>query len=103
MGRAAIWGTGPYRQVVKDKDNQLIWDGIVSEVGSDLSIFTGPSGSENVGHQGGNYADPRRPCGRRFGHDAQIAALQGALSFPTLQDATTPTNASDLFVISQAA
>lgn len=102
MGRAAIWGTGPYRQVVKDKDNQLIWDGIVSEVGSDLSIFTGPSGSENVGHQGGNYADPPTTVrSALLGHDAQIAALQGALSFPTLQDATTPTNASDLFVISQ--
>jgi microcystin-dependent protein len=33
-GRAIIWGDGTYRQVVKDRNGNLIWDAITSSIGS---------------------------------------------------------------------
>ncbi|MDR5802126.1 right-handed parallel beta-helix repeat-containing protein [Caballeronia sp. LZ001] len=33
FGEASIWGTGAYRQVLKDKDDQLIWDQVTQESG----------------------------------------------------------------------
>lgn len=33
-GEASIWGTGAYRQVLKDKDDQLIWDQVTQESGT---------------------------------------------------------------------
>lgn len=33
-GRALIWGTGTYRQQVKDRNNNLIWDVLTSAAGS---------------------------------------------------------------------
>lgn len=36
-GRASIWGTGQYRQIVKDKNNNTIWDLETSAAGSGSS------------------------------------------------------------------
>lgn len=33
-GRAQIWGDGSYRQVVKDRNNNLVWDQVTSSIGS---------------------------------------------------------------------
>lgn len=33
-GRALVWGTGNYRQIVQDKNNNIIWDTITSAAGS---------------------------------------------------------------------
>lgn len=33
-GRAQIWGDGAYRQVVKDRNGNLIWDQVTSSIGS---------------------------------------------------------------------
>lgn len=33
-GRAQIWGDGSYRQIVKDRNNNLIWDQVTSSIGS---------------------------------------------------------------------
>jgi hypothetical protein len=42
-GRAVIWGTGSYRQIVKDSLGNLVWDQLTSDGGSSAS---GPGGSD---------------------------------------------------------
>jgi len=42
-GRALIWGDGAYRQVVKDRNGNLIWDQVTSSIG------TGGSSTTTVG------------------------------------------------------
>lgn len=39
-GQAIIWGSGTYRQIVKDAAGVTIWDQIVSEAGSQINALT---------------------------------------------------------------
>lgn len=43
-GRAIIFGSGTYRQVVKDVNGNLMWDQITSEPGAGINSFGGTSG-----------------------------------------------------------
>jgi microcystin-dependent protein len=47
-GRAIIWGTGNYRQVVKDKVGNLIWDVVTSAAGSGSSGGTVATGDGDL-------------------------------------------------------
>lgn len=53
-GRAIIWGTGTYRQVVQDSIGNLIWDQIVTTPasGADLSGTGTPPGTDYIGFDG---------------------------------------------------
>lgn len=42
-GRAVIWGTGSYRQILKDKHGNLVWDKVVSDPITSLSATNGAS------------------------------------------------------------
>lgn len=48
-GRALILGSGSYRQVVKDKNNNLMWDQVTSSVGSGGGGSTTVGDGNNVG------------------------------------------------------
>lgn len=49
-GRAIIWGSGSYRQVLKDNNGNLIWDQIVSDP---VTSLTGQTGASQVGADDG--------------------------------------------------
>jgi len=57
-GEAVIWGTGSYRQVLKDSTGSLIWDQTVdsSVGGADLSSQSGAGGAAMIGFDGGTLA-----------------------------------------------
>lgn len=48
-GRAKIWGTGQYRQIVKDKNDNIIWDADTSAAGSGSSTPTATGDGDLVG------------------------------------------------------
>lgn len=67
-GEATIWGSGSYRQVLKDKDDILIWDQVISEstegTANEIAGFeatlAGQDGSSHIGFiQSGVGATPR--------------------------------------------
>ncbi|KUZ35283.1 tail fiber domain-containing protein [Burkholderia territorii] len=55
-GRATIWGTGMYRQVVKDRKGNLLWDEVVASPVSDTDLAH-DSGASMIGFDGGTLAD----------------------------------------------
>jgi len=58
-GQAIVWGTGTYRQIVKDASGVTIWDQIVDTPtgGASLSNTAGAGGAALVGFDGGTVAD----------------------------------------------
>lgn len=58
-GEAVIWGTGTYRQIVKDASGVTIWDQTVDTPagGAALSSTTGAGGAALIGFDGDTLAD----------------------------------------------
>lgn len=52
-GRAVIWGSGSYRQVLKDKHNNLVWDQVVSDPTAQFISLASTSGASMVGADDG--------------------------------------------------
>lgn len=53
LGQAVIWGTGSYRQIVKDVTGNQIWDQIVAtpDLNAPTASFAGAAGSALIGFQ----------------------------------------------------
>lgn len=58
-GQAIVWGTGTYRQIVKDSSGVTIWDQIVDTPagGASLANNVGAGGAALIGFNGGTLAD----------------------------------------------
>jgi len=58
-GQAIVWGTGTYRQIVKDASGVTIWDQVIDTPasGSAFANTSGAGGAALVGFDGGTVAD----------------------------------------------